>query len=102
MAALVLATNRCRALMLGTEVPPPELVTLACDVRARAVGISVSSATGGASTARRLRALRPLLPRRTTLLVGGDGAPRSEGGVTTMRSLEELDTWARQSLRGVA
>jgi MerR family transcriptional regulator, light-induced transcriptional regulator len=97
MAALVLATNRCRALVLGTECPPPELATLAHDLRARAVGISVSSATGGAATVRRLRALRPLLPRRTMLLVGGDGAPRADAAITTMRPLEELDVWARQS-----
>jgi MerR family transcriptional regulator, light-induced transcriptional regulator len=100
MAALVLATNRCRALVLGTECPPPELATLAHDLRARAVGISVSSATGGATTVRRLRALRPLLPRRTTLLVGGDGAPRADAAITTMRPLEELDVWARQSSSG--
>src|SRR4030095_4635028 len=85
MAALVLATNRCRALVRGTECPPPELATLAHDLRARAVGISVSSATGGATTVRRLRALRPLLPRRTALLVGGDGAPRADAAITTMR-----------------
>ena len=96
MAALVLATNRCRALVLGTEVPPPELATLARDLRARAVGISVSTATSGSTTLRRLRALRSLLPKRTLLLVGGEGAPQSGHGVTPMRSLAELDAWARR------
>src|SRR5215471_12199685 len=85
MAALVLATNRCRVLLLGTEVPPPQLAELARDLRARAVGISVSTATQGPATARRLRALRSLLPRRTTLLVGGAGAPTGIPGVTTIR-----------------
>ena len=96
MAALVLATNRCRALMLGTEMPPPEVAALARDLRARAVGISVSVATGGSATVRRLRALRSLLPKRTLLLVGGEGAPQTDHGVTPMRALEELDAWARQ------
>ena len=71
MAALVLATSRCRVLVLGTEVPPPQLAEMARDLRARAVGLSVSAATEGPATSRRLRALRSLLPRRTALLVGG-------------------------------
>jgi methanogenic corrinoid protein MtbC1 len=97
MAALVLATNRCRVLVLGTEVPTPELATLARDLRVRGVGISVSRATGGPATVRRLRALRRLLPKRTVLLVGGEGAPQVDHGLTPMRSLVELDAWARQA-----
>jgi MerR family transcriptional regulator, light-induced transcriptional regulator len=96
MAALVLATNRCRVLVLGTEVPPPQLAELARDLRARAVGISVSTATEGHATARRLRALRSLLPRRTTLLAGGEGAPGGVAGITTLRELVQLEIWARQ------
>jgi methylmalonyl-CoA mutase cobalamin-binding subunit len=97
MAALVLATYRCRALVLGTETPPPELATLARDLRVRAVGISVSAATSGSATVRRLRALRSLLPRRTMLLVGGEGAPQVGHGFKRMGSLAELDAWARQA-----
>src|SRR5262249_48457674 len=91
MAALVLATGRCPALLLGTEVPPRQLAELARDLRARAVGLSVSVATEGPATARRLRALRSLLPRRTTLLAGGEGAPAGIPGVTTIRELGELE-----------
>lgn len=98
MAALVLATSRCRALLLGTEVPLPLLADLARDLHARAVGISVSTATGGAMTVRRLRALRALLPRRTTLLAGGEGAPTSDHGITPMRELPDLETWALQAV----
>jgi MerR family transcriptional regulator, light-induced transcriptional regulator len=97
MAALVLATNRCRVLLLGTEVPPPQLAELARDLRARAVGISVSTATGGPATARRLRGLRALLPRRTALLAGGMGAPGGVPGVMTLRELLQLEIWARQA-----
>jgi len=97
MAALVLATSRCRVLVLGTEVPPPQLAELARDLRARAVGLSVSAATEGPATSRRLRALRSLLPRRTALLVGGAGAPVGLPGVTTMKDLVQLETWAHQA-----
>jgi methanogenic corrinoid protein MtbC1 len=96
MAALVVATNGCRVLQLGPETPVPELEVLARDLRARAVGISVSAATGGAGTTRRLRTLRAHLPKRTALLVGGDGAPPTEPGITAMQQLAELDAWARQ------
>ncbi len=97
MAALVLAVNRCRVLVLGTEMPLAELATLARDLRTRAVGISVSTATAGSITLRRLRALRTLLPRRTALLVGGDGAPRADAAITRLSSLPELDAWARRA-----
>ena len=100
MAALVLATSRCRVLVLGTEVPPPQLAEMARDLRARAVGLSVSAATEGPATSRRLRALRSLLPRRTALLVGGAGAPAGLPGVTTMKDdLVQLETWAHQASR---
>ena len=97
MAALMLATSRCRVLVLGTEVPPPQLAELARERRARAVGISVSAATGGAVTSRRLRALRSLLPPRTSLLAGGAGAPVGSTGVTTIRELARLESWARHA-----
>lgn len=97
MAALVLATSRCRVLLLGPEVPPPELVTLARDLRARAVALSVSIATGGPATTRRLRALRSLLPKRTLLLVGGEGAPKSERHLVVFHRLAELEAWAREA-----
>jgi DNA-binding transcriptional MerR regulator/methylmalonyl-CoA mutase cobalamin-binding subunit len=96
MAGLVVATNGCRVLQLGPETPLPELQALARDLRARAVGISVSAATGGAGTARRLRTLRAHLPKRTALLVGGEGAPHAEPGITAMHHLSQLDAWARQ------
>ncbi len=102
MAALVLATTGCRALLLGTEVPPGEIAALVRHLRARAVGISVSSATGGPATLRRLRALRALLPKRTILLVGGDGAPRADHGITPMPDLAQLDAWARDTVASAA
>ena len=100
MAALVLAACHCRTVVLGTEIPPRELADTARDLSARAVGVSVSLATAGAATGRRMRALRALLPRRVALLAGGDGARRGEG-ITLVRGLPALEMWARQAAAGV-
>lgn len=96
MAALVLAVAGCRVLHLGTEVPLREIATLARDILARAVGISVSSATGGRSTVRHLATLRTLLPRRITLLVGGEGSAGVGTGMTRLHELRALDDWSRR------
>lgn len=98
MAALTLATAGCRLLYLGTEVPIPEIATLAHERAVRAVGLSVSRATAGPGTSARVRALRDSLPRRTALVVGGDGAPPPEPGITVVRDLPALDAWARHLL----
>jgi DNA-binding transcriptional MerR regulator/methylmalonyl-CoA mutase cobalamin-binding subunit len=100
MAALILATSHCRSVVLGTEVPTREIAGVARDLSARAVGISVSVATGGGPTSRKLRTLRALLPRRIGLLVGGEGARRSDRGVTLVRGLPALEMWARQVAGG--
>jgi hypothetical protein len=60
MAALLLASGGCRILYLGTEVPPPQLASLARDLGARAVAVSVSSASKGSGTVASLRRLREL------------------------------------------
>jgi MerR family transcriptional regulator, light-induced transcriptional regulator len=96
MAALVLATCHCRTVVLGTEIPPRELAGTARELAARAVGVSVSRATAGAATGRRMRTLRALLPRRIALLAGGDGA-RGGDGITLVRGLPALESWARHA-----
>jgi len=100
MAALVIAAAGCRLLFLGTEVPIPQLASLARDMNAGAVGVSVSLATQGAATTTQLRRLRELLPRRTTLLVGGEGAPAARSGLEVFRDLRTLDAWARRQAGG--
>jgi methanogenic corrinoid protein MtbC1 len=102
MAALALSTAGCRVLYLGTEVPPAQIVSLASDLDARAVALSVSIHTRGAATNAAIRKLRERLPRKTSLQVGGEGAPRSAGGVNVIRSLRELETWGRGLAAGVA
>ena len=101
MAALVLATSGCRVLYLGTEVPIPQIASVARELSARAVAISVSSSSKGASAAAALRRLRDALPRRTLLIAGGEGAPASRAGVDSIGSLRELDAWGRRIATGL-
>ncbi|MCG6928409.1 MAG: MerR family DNA-binding transcriptional regulator [Acidobacteria bacterium] len=100
MAALLLASMGSRILYLGPEVPPPQIASLATDLGARAVAVSVSSATRGAATSASLRKLRGRLPPRVALIVGGDGAPRAQAGIEVVRSLAALEDWGAQLMAG--
>jgi DNA-binding transcriptional MerR regulator len=100
MAALCLASAGCRALLLGTELPLHETARLVRDIGARALGLSVSSATRGTATNAQIRKLRELLPRRVTLLVGGAGAPAPRPGIEVVATLRDLDAWARRARQG--
>lgn len=97
MAALTLATCGWRILFLGTEVPLPEIASLARDLSARAVAVSVSIASRGTATNAHLRRLRSLLPRRVALLVGGEGAPRARAGLEVFSDLRGLEAWGRRA-----
>jgi methanogenic corrinoid protein MtbC1 len=94
MAALTVAVAGCRVCYVGTEVPIPELASVARDLDARAVGVSVSTATRGTGSVGGLRRLRRLLPGRIALWVGGDGAPRSLAGASMTRTLVDLSARA--------
>ena len=102
MAALVAAAAGCRVMLLGPETPIAEIAALARDTGARAVGVSVSSATAGTGTARRVERLRRALPAPVVLLVGGDGAPRARSRVVKITDLDELDGWARAAAHQLA
>lgn len=95
MAALILASAGCRILFLGTEVPPAQMVSLVKDLGARALAVSVSEANGGPAVTQQLRRLRDALPRRTTLLVGGNGAPDPRPGMEVIRNFPLLERWGR-------
>lgn len=97
MAALCLVSGGCRVVLLGTEVPLEELARLTRELGARALGVSVSLATGGDATRATLERLRALLPRRVELLAGGDGAAPAPEGARLLASLRELDAWARRA-----
>lgn len=102
LAALVLAHAGCRLLYLGTEVPPSEMLQLAHDLNARALGLSVSIWSRGAATAAQVKSLRAKLPRRMVLLVGGEGAPRAHTGVEVFHDLRGLDDWGRRAVAGAS
>jgi methanogenic corrinoid protein MtbC1 len=95
MAALVVAFAGCRVLHLGTETPVPDMLTLTRDLGARALALSVSAAGRKPRTAALLRRVRGGLPRRTALLVGGEGAPAPSPGVQVFADLPSLEGWAR-------
>jgi methanogenic corrinoid protein MtbC1 len=96
MAALVVALAGCRVLYLGTDTPLPDMVSLTRDLGARALALSVSASSPKARTAAHLRRLRAILPRRTALLVGGEGAPVRAAGAEVFASLHALEGWVRR------
>ena len=96
MSALVLAASGCRILYLGTEVPIAQVASVARDLAARAVAVSVSAATKGPASAAGLRRLREALPRRVLLVAGGDGAPAARPGIESVKTLRDLDAWGRR------
>jgi methanogenic corrinoid protein MtbC1 len=100
MAALATAFAGCRVLYLGTETPPADMVTLTRDFAARALALSVSAARRSTATTAQVRRLRAALPRRTTLLLGGEGAPAPRAGVEVFADLRRLDAWARAAAAG--
>jgi methanogenic corrinoid protein MtbC1 len=97
MAALVVAFAGCRLLYLGTETPLDDMVSLTRDLGARALALSVSASSRKPRTAALVRRLRGALPRRTALLVGGEGAPPAAPGVQVFADLAHLHEWARQT-----
>jgi methanogenic corrinoid protein MtbC1 len=96
MAALVVAAAGCRVLYLGTDVPIDQTAELAIDINARAVAVSVSSASRVDAARAQVADLRERLPRRVDLLAGGSGADVDFAGVQRFSTLSDLDVWARR------
>jgi methanogenic corrinoid protein MtbC1 len=99
MVALLLTQVGCRILFLGTEVPPTQVASLARDLNARVVAISVSIANRGEPMAGQITFLRSLLPRRVTLVAGGAGAPGSQPGLKVIHDLAEVEEWGRHLMK---
>jgi methanogenic corrinoid protein MtbC1 len=99
MAGLLLAIAGYRSTLLGTDVPTDQIAQAARSMHAHAVAVSISEASNPRRTRPRLTTLRAALPRRTTVLAGGSGAPALPpgSGITVMRDLAELDAWARRT-----
>jgi methanogenic corrinoid protein MtbC1 len=74
MAAVVAKLAGARPIVLGPDTPNEEIVLAARGHGASVVALSVSLATGGIETDRRLAQLRAALDDDIVLLVGGAGA----------------------------
>jgi MerR family transcriptional regulator, light-induced transcriptional regulator len=96
MVALLLTVVGCHIRFLGTEVPPTQIASVARDLAARAVAISVSTANRGEPMTGQIALLRSLLPRRITLVVGGAGAPGPQPGLKVIQDLTEVADWGRR------
>jgi methanogenic corrinoid protein MtbC1 len=96
MAALVLSDAGNRIVYLGTEVPAHEIASVAGDLSARVIAVSLSEASRRAPMRAQVRRLRRLLPARVTLLVGGAGAPKPRAGLQILTDLNELQDYGRR------
>lgn len=96
MAALMLSVAGCRVCNLGADLPLDQTAAQAKRSHARAVAVSVSLAHAGRQSAAHIIRLRTLLPRNIQLVVGGEGAPSGQAGVTVISNIEELDLWGRK------
>lgn len=99
MASLFCALRSWRPQILGPETPVSDISRAAREIRARAVGLSVSLSTGGVDTDRAIAQLLVLLPRKVYLAVGGEGARgirRGVSGVSYFKNLAELEDWLRR------
>jgi DNA-binding transcriptional MerR regulator/methylmalonyl-CoA mutase cobalamin-binding subunit len=96
MVALACAVHGVPRMVLGADLPPEQIARAAVELDARAVLVSVSLATAGPETERRLRALRRALPEELPLVVGGRGlrpSKRPPRGIEYLREFEDLDAW---------
>lgn len=94
MASLTLSVMGCRTCIVGTDTPVAQFAKLAEELPARAVAISMSGVNPPKTDRAQLRALRDAVPRRTTVIVGGSGAPEDVERVTVIHTFAGLAQWA--------
>lgn len=99
MVALLLTVAGPHIRFLGTEVPPTQVASVARDLAARAVAISVSIANRGEPMVGQITFLRSVLPRRIALVVGGAGAPGPQPGLKIVQDLPDVAAWGRQLVK---
>lgn len=90
MAAVAVAAGGLRPLVLPGQTPPDQIAASARAVSAGTVTISLSDYSAGHNFDLALRSLRAALPERTSLWVGGAGAPKRAEGAVTGRTLHDL------------
>ena len=100
LAAFVGVLAGARVKVLGTGMPVEQLAAAADETRATALAISVSLASGGVETDRKLAQLRREVPDEARLIVGGRGARgagrRGPRGIEYIESLEQFEEWIAQ------
>jgi DNA-binding transcriptional MerR regulator len=96
LAALVFALAGWRALVLGVETPPEQIVALTKEAPIAAVALSYVLPDSDDAD---LRTLRRRIAREIPLLVGGEGAQAKWAGrgIYVLRDLRQLDDWLRSS-----
>ena len=98
MASVMCVVEGGRVRVLGSETPIEEVVKAALEARAAAVGLSVSLATGGVETDRRIALLRQRLPESVRLVIGGMGARGIRRGprhVEYTETMADFQRWVR-------
>jgi methanogenic corrinoid protein MtbC1 len=100
MAATIMALYGFRIIFLGPKTPLKDLQECTWQSSAQAILISISSTTPQKEVTEMLLELRKRLSPNIQLLLGGRGAPFLEG-LSTMKSLTELGTWAIQKQRSI-
>lgn len=96
---LLCALEGIPCFLLGVDTPNSEIVAAARELECDKVAVSLSLATGGAETVKRLRALRALLPPGVELVAGGAGARRGSRGVLGVRCATDLGAFLRSKPR---
>jgi methanogenic corrinoid protein MtbC1 len=93
MAALTIALAGRRAIVLGAQTPPAEIVEAARTLHPIAVGLTVTASKASAETARLLNGLADALPAGVRLWLGGAGSRVLTGlakDVVRMPTLDHL------------
>jgi methanogenic corrinoid protein MtbC1 len=91
MAALTIALAGGRAIVLGTQMPRPEIVATARTLHPLAVGLTVTATTATAETARQINELADELPAGVRLWLGGAGCRVLTGLARDVHRMPTLD-----------
>jgi methanogenic corrinoid protein MtbC1 len=90
MIALFATTAGARCTILGTNTPLEEIAQAVEETKARAACVSVSLASAGVATDRKLGELKKTLPPGVDLLVGGKGARGVRRGPRGVRYISDV------------
>lgn len=93
MSALVFTLAGWRVVMLGVDTPLDEIIAVTREIEPAAVGISSVQPLRKKGT-EQVEKVRRRAPRGISLLLGGSGVAGTViGGVETLASLSDLDSW---------